>query len=447
MPSILPSLVLNAQNRHQRARDADYVRVGAGITGVTGQLLQVVAAAALNATSNGASLALVSGDGGATYGSSGDVSIDAGSASVTYRGDAEVGNNHADLTLTAFAAPFMSATSATGSFGPGSVGNVLRIIDATNAANNGDFLITGWNINTSTLEYSNANGVFPDASSGSITYKEMTPLLLNPGDVSIGATNATSVSVGRGAGVTNIDGNVITIDGVTNIDMSYAGDVALRIEGPNLGTLADIVVQGGVTVSFGSGGNIDLPLNGGLAGVDNFMIGGSNVGDTVTAANLTELTDGTETTLHTHAFVVGSSSGVILENLNTSSVAVGECGYVSGFQAGKTVFLQAIATAEATAASQGVVTSSHATKGKLMTHGMAQVKYEGSAGGDNPNPPVVGMEVYLSEATVGQVTDTVPVTENSVILDVGTIIDITGWASTGDLVTIVLRAPHDGTTI
>jgi hypothetical protein len=250
------------------------------------------------------------------------------------------------------------------------------------------------------------------------------------GSVYIGETYAEAVNVGHNTKC------AVTING-SSIMFQYGGVNALSIGAPVVGTSADVVIEAGVLLHTNGGtGNIDLPNNANAK----FMIEGFGVGANVTAANLDELTGGGQTGLHSHAGVAGDSTKVTIENLNTSGCAVGDVAYVSSFST-VPVTTKAIATSMTAARAIGVVTTVNNATGKVQTQGVVPVKFDGGSA------PTVGTAVYLSDDSGnnknGMATSTAPTAQGSVISDIGTVMDVTGWAASGDTVKVLLHTPHN----
>lgn len=78
--------------------------------------------------------------------------------------------------ISAASGGIVTLTALTG-FTAANVGQFLTLSGASNAGNNGTFIITSYHSSTS-IDISNASGVFPDANSGSLTWTERGPYVL-----------------------------------------------------------------------------------------------------------------------------------------------------------------------------------------------------------------------------------------------------------------------------
>ena len=136
------------------------------------------------------------------------------------------------------------------------------------------------------------------------------------GSISIGATNAQAITMGRSGKVVTFPGN-LSIAGTTlsssaltaSASFDLDGAAALFIGATNATAVGvgrsgittslngTVSIVSGATLGTVSTGNINLPNNGSAR----FKIEGTSVGSTVTAANLDTLTNGSDAdALHTH---------------------------------------------------------------------------------------------------------------------------------------------------
>ena len=428
------------------------VRAGAGTAGsgataggVGGALSGVGGAGGAGGTSGGGGLGgvyqVVGGVGGiagtttGVAGAGGGVTVQGGTggASVASAGAAASGGALSVLGGTGGAGSTANdglaggATSVTGGTGgigaasrTGGIGGAISVTGGTGGAAGGGTAGNGGNVTI-------------DAGTGA-----------SNGLITLGTTNSTSTSIGRttgsastsvvgapltltsnGAATWSTSAGALTINGTAGVNLQGGGVTVMAVN--SAGTT--IIIQPGVTMSFSGTGNINLPNN----ASSRFNIEGAAVTATVTAANLTTLTNGSNAdALHTHS----SSGAANVQQAYIAGEAIDAGELVALYSgAGTPVVIKADANGAITSRFNviGVANNAASGAGPSVTVLMAGERSIPDAEWDSfPTTSDVGSRVYLSE-TAGNWTLTAPTTAGSWVLKTG----IVSQGGTGAVKTVV----------
>jgi hypothetical protein len=309
---------------------------------------------------------------------------------VTY-GPALVYSNVVDATTVAPAIRSGGAFNSALSMSPNGGTTKLKIINLANGTDANDA------VNFSQL--SAAVGGAAVGGTGAIQYANSTSL---DGDNALLKFTEGSSTLEVKDATKTLSLTPSSVSGANGLDLNAASgqELALQVAGADKLLLAanSIAVQSGVTLSAASGGMIDLPSQ--------FKINTTAVSATVTAANLDDLTDGSDASaLHVHA---DTPAVVVPFNTAANSLAAGDvvCADPAAAKQAKKADADDLPTARVL----GVVLSA----GKVQLSGIAMAKF-GAA-------PSIGAAAYLS-GTAGELTTSVP--SSGVIAEVGIVVDST----------------------
>ena len=404
MANIRPITIQSGDFKQQQ--DADTLIAGAGVTTADGNLtissagglttLSDATVAVTNAATVGSTITVtgaVNANGGVQRSTSGGLSIgtDANTTSLTVgsvgvmttiAGDFTVNGTEAVVGTTEFTAGVTFKGTVT--VGDGTGADTLSF-NATSGRIGGD---------VSFVKEAN-HTLNVDASTTATTAGANLTIAAGAGNGAVGG----NLVITSGAGASAADGSV-TIDsgggdgagGAITIGATDAASVGIGRSGIST-TFAGTVDLTGATTNLGTGAEVEIE---GVALDANF-----------TAANINTLLDGSNAdALHTHA--AASGANLVQAGLTLFSTPVaGELGYVS---ADDTV-ARCIATSMAAARMFGVYdgTAATATVGgvvdMLFVSGLTSI--------------VAGSPVFISEATAGSVTKTAPSTATQVVAEVG----------------------------
>lgn len=236
-------------------------------------------------------------------------------------------------------------------------------------------------------------GLTQSTGAVSLTGNAASSLTTSSGTLTLTSAAAATWSTGAGA---------LTLDGFSALNLANNGTTALSISG------GSITVQAGTTLDTTSTGNINLPNNGSAI----FQIEGTSVGATVTAANLTTLTDGSNAdALHTHA----STGSVAVSGLTTTGVGDGYVAYVSSNNTMTKAKADAMSTSRVFGANAGTV-------GTMNVVGTTTCWFEPSL------TLAAGDLAYLSASTSGMLTNVAPSGSGQVVAKVGVVLDTSTYA-------------------
>jgi hypothetical protein len=227
--------------------------------------------------------------------------------------------------------------------------------------------------------------------------------------VSGGAAGADNGGGGASGGALNLRGGAKSgagTNGAVNIGDSATSSIGIGASGVTTTVTGTFTIASSSELNTTGTGMIDLPSL--------FQINNVAVSANVTAANLTELTGGGVTTLHSHS---GSDAGTLVQAGLTlwSTPASGEIGYVSGDD----TVAKAIATALSTSRFFGVYAGTASTlttagtKPMLFVSGLTSI--------------TAGTPVFISATTAGRVTKTAPSSGGQVVAEVGLLLDGSGY--------------------
>lgn len=247
------------------------------------------------------------------------------------------------------------------------------------------------------------------------------------GDATISNTGVVAVSAATGnfsvggtlsvLGVATFDDNMIINDGysltVNTLTSSTGNNLALQNNGTSAMVISGsaLTVQSGFTLGTTGTGMINLPSL--------FKINGTAVGATVTAANLDNLTDGTNAdALHSHAAATATKAPqVVFDTLVTTAVN----GYFVGYQTG-TAGTMAKAKADSMSTSN-VFGVNGGINTEMIVYGAAVLD---SASFESGICPANGTVLYLSDSVAGTLTGTAPTASGSCVVRCGIVCDATG---------------------
>lgn len=229
-----------------------------------------------------------------------------------------------------------------------------------------------------------------------------------------GGNNGGDVLLQGGAATGNGNGGSVTINAGPGAGSGFTGSIWLQSNGTSrLCVTAGgyLTVQAGALLNTTGTGNIDLPNNVNAR----FKIETAAVSANVTAANLTELTGGGVTALHTHAGGTGTDVSI--------TVTAGET-----LPAGSTVYMKdstgpkgfkAIADGSVAGTENviGIAKAEITTTGAVAAVG--EVAVPNTQWDSTPATGDVGKVVYLSPLTAGKLTLTAPDTIGLKVLKVG----------------------------
>lgn len=224
-----------------------------------------------------------------------------------------------------------------------------------------------------------------------------------------GAAGADNGGGGANGGALNLRGGAKTgagTDGVINIGDSATSTVNLGAAGVTTTATGTFTIQAGSELNTTGTGMIDLPSL--------FQINNVAVSSNVTAANLTELTGGGATTLHTHAAAAATSltqPGLTL----WSTPASGEIGYVSGDD----TVAKCIATALSTSRFFGAYAGTAST---LTVAGVVPMLFVSGL-----TSITAGTPVFISTVTAGRVSKNGTSTGGEVQAEIGILLDGAGY--------------------
>jgi hypothetical protein len=325
--------------------------------------------------------------------------------SATFEGNVTFGNAATDTVA------FISRVGPSGNQDIHFVKELDHVIDvdaSTTAATAGGAL---------TMRSGNGNG----AAGGALTLD--TGSGSAGGALSIGATNAASVGIGRSGITTTVTGGLSQVTGALNLTANAASVVSTSSGALNLDGAAGVNLKGGattalainsagtaVTVQAGAilgttgSGNINLPNNGSAR----FQVEGSAVGSTVTAANLDTLTNGSNAdSLHVHA--AGAATNISLTGTSGEAIDAGELVAIANSGGNPRLFRADAANGTAARATViGVSGSTVGASGSSVTVYVAGERSIPDAQWDSvPAAADVGSPAFMS-ATVGSWTLTAP---------------------------------------
>lgn len=255
-------------------------------------------------------------------------------------------------------------------------------------------------------------------------------LLTDPNDFTITGNTPTTAGKAGGAvkltggtgATTGAGGSIVLTAGTspsgTNGSIDLLVGAALLLRGSLSGGVSTLTVQASTTLGTTGTGNIDLPNNASAR----FKIEGVSVGATVTAANLLDLTDGGETSLHTHS---GIGATDITSQTAGAQLYVGQAvvwddsaGTAKVYQAdgaGAGERLDCAGFCVLAASGDGQPTTVRVS-GSLVVPDVYWPSDTAPVAAD------VGKRVYLSATTPGDVTLTAPDTAGQLALRVGWLI-------------------------
>lgn len=252
------------------------------------------------------------------------------------------------------------------------------------------------------------------------------------GALSIGATNAASIAIGRSGITTTVTGGLSQATGAVNLTANAASVLSTSAGALNLDGAAGVNLKGGattavainstgtaITVQAGAvlattgTGNINLPNNASAR----FQVEGSAVGSTVTAANLNTVTNGSNAdALHVHAVgapaVTTATAGETISANNVVSIEN------SG---GNPRLFKADANGASPRFNAVGIASAAITSGASGTYQAAgEISVADAVWDALPAVGDVGSLVFVSE-TAGNLTLTAPTTSGSYVQPIGTV--------------------------
>jgi len=335
--------------------------------------------------------------------------------SATFEGNVTLGNAATDTVA------FISRVGPSGNQDIHFVKELAHVIDvdaSTTAATAGGAL---------TIRSGNGNG----AAGGAMTVD--TGSGSAGGALSIGATNASSVGIGRSGITTTVTGGLSQTTGAVNLTANAASVLSTSAGALNLDGAAGINLKGGattavainsagtaITVQAGAvlattgSGNINLPNNGSAR----FQIEGSAVGSTVTAANLNTVTNGSNAdALHTH-----TGLGTPPTTTATAGEAISANNVVAIQNSGGNPRLF---KADANGASPlfnavGIATAAISSGNSGTYQAVGEISVADAVWDALPAVGDVGSLVFVSE-TAGNLTLTAPTTSGSYVQPIGTV--------------------------
>lgn len=250
-----------------------------------------------------------------------------------------------------------------------------------------------------------------------LTGNAASSLTTSSGALTVTSAAAATWSTGAGA---------LTLSGAAGINLQGGSTTALVVN--TAGTA--VTVQAGATLATTSTGNINLPNNASAR----FQIEGAGVGASVTAANLLTLTNnGDASALHTHTNT--TAGAITATGLTTTGLAAGDIGYASG------TTTMSKAQSDGTAAQALLIGVNSGTSGQMSVAGVVTMNFTTASGA-----PSAGVPVYLAAAAddtgagAGKATKTEPTTGYSVPL--GIVLDPTNYAGSKTCVVLLRIEPR-----
>lgn len=322
-----------------------------------------------------------------------------------------------DTTAIAF-----SQFAGPGSFTGGNGIDITSGVVSVDLATNPGLEFDGGSPNK--LQVKDYNGITVDANGVSV----------NAGTAGADVVAVTVTASGVGFDIAAIDGDGLAADGAGTLDVDLASNSGLTFSSAQLTIDLD-----GTTLSLGASGISVL----GVPAAGTWEIGGVATSANVSAANLTELTGGGATTLHTHA--AGQADEVAIASTADVALTAGQLVCFDDTNAQGYVALADATTGSGVFANPVGFVVSNASQGASCSVRVSGETTVADALWDTaPGAAQIGLPVFMSE-TAGNVTY-----QASDISTSGAMVRRVGWISYADAsanTTKVVKDVGEGTII